>query len=45
MNSIIDNYGILASISWNSSDWAGNPTKDDLKSSKYDFVMENAHMH
>lgn len=39
------NYGILTSISWNSSDWAGNPSKDDLKASKYDYVKDNAHMH
>lgn len=41
----VQNYGILASISWNSRSWADNPTLDDLKSSKYDFVKYNAHMH
>lgn len=42
---IIENYGILASVSWNSNKWAGDPTKEDLKASKYDFVKDKAHMH
>ncbi|MDQ2753507.1 MAG: HNH endonuclease, partial [Bacteroidota bacterium] len=42
---IIKNYGILASISWNSNKWADNPTIEDLKASKYDYVKNNAHMH
>lgn len=41
----IDNYGILASISWNSNGWQGEPTARDLKESKYDSVKDNAHMH
>jgi len=39
------NYGILSSISWNSNNWAGHPSEDDLKASKYDYVKDNAHMH
>ena len=42
---IVTNFGILASISWNSRKWAGNPTEKDLSASKYDFVKDNAHMH
>ncbi len=42
---IIANYGILTSISWNSNKWADNPSTDDLKTSKYDYVKDNAHMH
>ncbi|MCW5923309.1 MAG: hypothetical protein KIS77_13275 [Saprospiraceae bacterium] len=42
---IIPNFGILASISWNSNKWQDDPTDKDLKASKYDFVIENAHMH
>lgn len=42
---IIPNYGIIASISWNSNKWQDDPTERDLKVSKYDFVKENAHMH
>lgn len=41
----ISNYGILSSISWNSSGWAGHPSKEDLKTSKYDYVKDNGHMH
>ncbi len=42
---IIINYGILTSISWNSNNWADNPSQEDLKTSKYDYVKDNAHMH
>ena len=42
---IIYNYGILTSISWNSNNWADEPTSADLKKSKYDYVKDNAHMH
>ena len=41
----IINYGILASISWNSNNWADHPSNEDLKTSKYDYVKDNAHMH
>lgn len=41
----IINYGILASISWNSNNWANHPSDEDLKTSKYDYVKDNAHMH
>jgi len=42
---LISNYGILASISWNSNKWTDNPTAEDVKASKYNFVKDNAHMH
>jgi len=41
---IINNYGILASISWNSNKWADDPTEDDAKRSKYGHVMANSYM-
>ena len=42
---IIKNFGIIASISWNSNDWADHPTEEDLKKSKYEYVKENDRMH
>jgi len=42
---IIPNFGIIASISWNSNNWQDDPTDKDLKASKYDYVKENARMH
>ena len=42
---IITNYGILASISWNSLKWSGPPTQEDLTNSKYEWVRENKFMH
>ncbi|MEC4005507.1 hypothetical protein OX283_012625 [Flavobacterium sp. SUN052] len=42
---IIINYGILTSISWNSNNWADEPEVNDLKKSKYDYVVDNGHMH
>lgn len=42
---VIENYGILASISWNSNDWADHPTDLDLKKSKYEYVKDNVRMH
>lgn len=44
-NDIIENYGILASISWNSKKWANDPTKLDLKKSNYGEINENTIMH
>lgn len=41
----IINHGILASISWNSNKWEDDPSIEDLKRSKYDYVKDNAHMH
>jgi 5-methylcytosine-specific restriction enzyme A len=38
------NFGILASISWNSRNWTGPATDDDLKSSNYAWVKENHRM-
>jgi len=37
------NYGILASIDWNSNQWKDYPTKEDLSNSKFGFVEENKH--
>ena len=42
---IIQNYGILTSISWNSNNWSDEPTEEDLKASNYEFVKGNARMH
>ena len=42
---VLKNFGILASISWNSNEWTDDPTTEDLKASKYNFVKDNAHMH
>jgi hypothetical protein len=39
------NYGILASIDWNSRNWQGMPTEDDLKTSSYGYVMEKHYTH
>ena len=39
---IINNYGILASMSWNSNKWADNPTEDDAKRSKYGYIKDNS---
>lgn len=41
----IKNHGILASISWNSNNWAGHPSDEYLKASKYDYVKNKGHMH
>jgi 5-methylcytosine-specific restriction protein A len=41
----IHNYGILASIAWNSNKWAADPTYEDLKASKYHYVKDHGHMH
>lgn len=37
------NYGILASIDWNSNRWKNYPTDDDLLNSSYDYVLQNNH--
>ena len=42
---VIENFGIITSISWNSNEWKDDPTEMDLKKSNYDFVKENAHAH
>lgn len=42
---VIKNYGILASISWNSNNWADHPTEEDLKRSNYEYVKDNVRMH
>ncbi|GAB3533098.1 hypothetical protein GCM10027443_17910 [Pontibacter brevis] len=42
---VIENYGILASMSWNSNKWANDPTEQDLKASNYNFVKNEKHMH
>jgi hypothetical protein len=35
------NFGILASIDWNSNNWQAAPTADDLSNSKFGYVVEN----
>lgn len=42
---IIEYFGILTSMSWNSNKWAGEPTAKDIKVSNYGYVKEEAHMH
>ncbi|AMM52443.1 hypothetical protein TH61_16335 [Rufibacter sp. DG15C] len=42
---LIENYGILASMSWNSNKWAGDPSKEDLGRSKYTYVQNKLHTH
>jgi len=39
------NFGILASISWNSNEWNDSATQEDLDQSSYGFVRENDWMH
>jgi 5-methylcytosine-specific restriction endonuclease McrBC GTP-binding regulatory subunit McrB len=44
-SSNFNNYGILASIGWNSSGWKGEPTESDLKNAKsFGWVNENNEM-
>jgi hypothetical protein len=38
------NFGILASISWNSRNWTGPASAEDLKRSNYAYVKENHRM-
>lgn len=35
------NYGILASIDWNSNQWKALPNQDDLKASNFGYVIEH----
>jgi 5-methylcytosine-specific restriction protein A len=35
-----ENYGILASIDWNSNKWQDNPTSEDLSQSKFGNVIK-----
>lgn len=39
------NFGILASMSWNSNKWAAPATDADIDNSNYDYVKENGWMH
>lgn len=41
----IKNYGIIASISWNSKNWSDHATQKDLNASNYEYVKENGRMH
>jgi hypothetical protein len=41
----INNFGILAAISWNSNKWEDEPTTKDLSHSKFEYVEENWHEH
>lgn len=35
------NFGILASVDWNSNKWKDLPTKSDLSNSNFGYVIEN----
>lgn len=37
---IILNYGILASMTWNSNHWAGHSSEEDKKNSNYGYLKE-----
>ena len=37
----VKNYGILASLDWNSNKWQDLPTSEDLKNSKFSYVVEH----
>ncbi len=39
------NFGILASMSWNSNKWAAPATEEDIQNSNYDYVKEYGRMH
>ena len=39
------NYGILASIDWNSNDWKDQPTEDDLTHSNFGDVVDHGLTH
>ncbi|MFV8379516.1 hypothetical protein [Flavobacterium sp. LB3R33] len=39
------NIGILASMSWNSNNWASTASKEDIDNSNYDYVKEKGEMH
>ncbi len=40
-----ENFGILASMSWNSTGWEGEPTNEDLKNSGYSYVQDEQNMY
>jgi 5-methylcytosine-specific restriction protein A len=44
-SNIIENYGILANISWNSKKWAAKASSLDIKNSNHGYVKENGRMH
>jgi hypothetical protein len=37
----VKNFGILASIDWNSNEWKAAPTAADLSNSNFGYVVEN----
>jgi len=39
------NFGIMASMSWNSKKWAAPATEEDINNSNYEYVKENGRMH
>ena len=41
----VRNFGILASIDWNSNDWKEQPTEDDLNHSNFGFVVDHGITH
>ena len=42
---IIEKTGVMASLTWNSNKWKDKPSSEDLKSSKYDYVRDEAQAH
>ena len=41
----VRNFGILASIDWNSNDWKEQPSEDDLNHSNFGFVVDHGITH
>ena len=37
----VKNFGILASVDWNSNNWQAAPTAEDLSNSNFGYVVEN----
>ncbi|MEM1118852.1 MAG: HNH endonuclease [Bacteroidota bacterium] len=42
---VIENFGTLVSISWNSNHWMAEPSAADLNNSNYDYVKDNNRTH
>ena len=41
----VKNFGILASMDWNSNDWKEQPTEDDLNHSNFGYVVDHGFTH
>lgn len=42
---VVKNFGILASIDWNSNDWKDLPTEDDINHSNFGYVGDHGYTH